>query len=345
MTRSCISWYALGQYFSPAEEVRSMTNDLPLYRVKRNDKQVKGGTKVQITNQVTMFHFPVMFGTPVRRGQLDRNQTVEILADETKEALSKGIKFVYVRATMEGKQVEGYIPKSVINDFIFANSKNGFDTPLTGVSYGGDKWTVDANQRPISFPVKDKKAPCLRCGKSANLHKLYESEKISKICAEFAFDQSGDLLNELSPNIMKRGVMIGVLQTYKGQYIFGHSGNLEHGAFEKAVGRFCGQNRIRNFVVAHKLQGTDTFYFNARENVPFSEIQQLTGENNVVITDLHCAAPKLIQACYRCGDKPVFLSEKWLGDEHGSYEDLDTIKSCDTCRKFLPFMLCDADLS
>jgi hypothetical protein len=322
-----------------------MAGDSPLYTVTRTGKKVESGTKVQITNQVTLFNFPVTFGTPAKVCLLDRNQTVEILADETKKALDRGIKFVFVRATSGYQEVEGYIPKAVINDFIFANSKNGFDQRITGVSYGGDKWTVDADQRPIPFPLKDKKAPCLLCGKSANLHKIYESEALSRICAEFAFDQSGNLLGKLSQNTVKRGVMIGVLQTFKGQYIFAHSGNVEHGSFDNDVRNFCGRNRIQHYAVAPKLKATDSFYLNKKETLPFSKIQELTGQHNVAFNDLHCAAPKLLQACYRNEDKPVFLSEKWLGDEHESFEDVDTIKSCNTCRKFLPFMLCSADLT
>lgn len=308
----------------------------PLFVNKRSKIQVEDGFEVQITNEVELFKLVDDVPTSIRK--LPVGTKVVVDAKKTRPLLKRGIKFVYVQTEIDN----GYIPKYVINDFVFAQKFKEY----TGVSYGGDKWTVDATGNAHAFPISDGKHRCPACGRSANTHKLYETNEVQGICMAFvAYLGTGSDLSWIitSPhgNSVKGSVMLGVLETDKG-YIFAHSGQTSNfGRFTKEVGEFAQHHGLRKYFPAPALADQDKFLVDKYGNdISIAKLCELAKVTSFQISEMVCAAPKLIHECYRLGQKPLAMSEKWSGTEHAKYSDQDTIKSCDRCRKFLSYMLC-----
>jgi len=309
----------------------------PLYQHGRLGKSIVGGEKFQLANRVQLFDFD--HGNPVSQQWLEPGTLVTIDADETRKALRKGFKFVYVTAA-NGRQ--GFIPKWIVNDFLYAASKDNRDA-LTGVSYGGDKWMMDAARNLFAFPIDDSnKQRCVKCGASANEHKLMETKEAKTLCADFAASLGDDLLRGLGRgHLGDTGVMIGVLETANA-WIFAHSGMGTHDLFAGKVAKF---GRERNLGVVHaapSLQAADPFYVDDRGGtMPFATVRNFAQFGPAATIDtLVCAAPKLIQKAYSLNQKPITLSESWIGHAHEKFKDLDTIKSCDRCRKTVSYMVC-----
>jgi hypothetical protein len=308
-----------------------------LYKHKRLDRNVEGGEKIRLSNAVEIFTFH--HGNPTSAGRLLPGTVVIIDEEETRSALKKGFKFVHVTAAESG--TSGYIPKWVVNDFLFAKHTKGED--WTGVSYGGDKWMMDANKNLHAFPIDpNQKQRCARCAASANKHKLMETEVVRNHCGKFAFSLGDDLLRGLDRgHLDSTGVMIGVLRTDRG-WFFSHSGSNTHGLFASAVAKYGRETGLAPVRAAPSLAAADPFRVNPRNGTfPFATIAGFAGfAAGASIADLVCAAPKLIQAAYAANETPLVMSERWTGFAHGRFGDLDTIKSCDRCRRTLSFMLC-----
>jgi len=98
----------------------------PLYQHGRLEKPITGGEKVHLTNRVQLFDF--VHGNPQSGQWLEPGTIVTIDRDETRKVLKKGFKFVYVTAP-NGQT--GFIPKWIVNDLIYAWSKENREL-LTG---------------------------------------------------------------------------------------------------------------------------------------------------------------------------------------------------------------------
>ncbi len=332
-------WREVGGHSGSGGQTRTMAASP--YTLNRTDQEVTSRTRVFLSNRVTLFDFPTNWTDPEAVCTLDQARWVVIDVKKTQEAFRHGLKFVYVRTQGGRGEQQGYIPKSALNDYIFASGEHDLKGPLTGVSYGGDKWVMDASGRPVPFPRgPGGSARCVRCGNKANGHKIYESEALAKICADFVFQLPDLLAGIYRGKMQKPGIMVGVLQGRSGDYYFAISGTAadEPAELDGFVRSFVSGRHLGAFHVC-RVRAANQFYIEAGQHVPFAQILALAPGRAHAMSDLACAAPKLIQECYAQGDEPEFLSEKWLGRHH-EYKEGDTIKSCDTCRTFLPFMFC-----
>ena len=287
--------------------------------VKRADLELKDDLEVHLTCAVQMFDFKD--GKPFWTEKFfPANSKVKLKVKESQEALTKGFKFYYVQSGT----TFGYMPKAAFHDFVAA--KFGASN-YTGVSYGGDKWLKDGQGNFHSFPIdKEGTCPCFRCGRKANDHKLYETNDLATLLGK---------LNDLLRNCWDKktftvsGFMLGALQTKEGDYAVAYSGNL--GINNAAIFRDCAAQLDGKPVLAPPLSGTR---YLSDHKTP----QKYPG--NLVDT-WTCAAPRLVQWALRDRQTPFNMSEKWFGPKLGETAiNKHSIKSCDDCRKELPYMLC-----
>ena len=203
---------------------------------------------------------------------------------------------------------------------------------------------MDGQRNLIAFPLDDsKKQRCAKCGAAANRHKVMETKEVKEVCGKFAAYLGEDLLRGLGRgHFGNAGVMIGVLKTTDDTWLFAHSGQATHGLFSGKVRAFGRDMKLGTVHEAPSLQAIDPFYIDDHGGtLPFARVQTLAQlPANTNIAGLFCAAPKLIQKALALQKYPDTLSERWVGQAHDSFEDMDTIKSCDRCRKTISLMLC-----
>jgi hypothetical protein len=303
----------------------------PLYTVNRSKQEVTEGTEVLVSHRVQMF--ALRDNQPVSKGYIESGQKVTVLADRTRAAFRLGFKFVYIKTQDDDY---GYIPKHVINDFVFAKA----NLHLTGVSYGGDVMLADGTRNDaLVFRSNDKdKLRCVRCGGKANDHKLYESKDAEVMCRKVVqqLTQESLSIEEVYGHQGggKRGVMVGVLIGRKKMYLACSGRNVRE--FTNMLQRANPQ-----CVIADDIDADDKIRTDHLGNcLTIQKICDFTGLNSFDASGLNCAAPKLIQACYLNGDQPEALSEKWVGKDSGHLVTQETIKSCDRCRPIIALMLC-----
>jgi hypothetical protein len=329
----------------PKEQVSSIEN-------KRLG--TKSTNKVKITHKTTVFQNHN--GAHVE-GSLVAGDVVAIDWDRTNEALRYGVKFVYVDCRAKG--LEGYVPKSALNDSIYANCNGG----VTGVTYGGDKWLEDGKRNILVLPYGDKgQSRCTYCGKKANAHKLQETKELADLCRDLIkFVARSDyekisILEKLPASHpyqprkgqgSTKGAMIGVAATNsKGRWhVFGHSGLINEDMFRDAVIAFAHKRGI-NALVAPEIQANAKLM--GYDGKPLDEEHINRIGNEVYKEDggfnpskLKCAAPRILQLCNQTLDcKAIAMTEKWLGSSN-NFDEEDSAKSCDKCRQMIPFFLCN----
>jgi hypothetical protein len=286
--------------------------------VKRLNYELTENFEVYLNCSVQMFKLTKAKGM-LFDGFFPQGTGVKLNVQKSKEAIAKGFKFYYVAS----RNKEGYVPKSAFHDFVYAQLN---DTPYTGVTYGGDKWLTDGKGNPIAFPEDDTgKHPCPRCGSPVNDHKLFETKHLSSMLDE--------LIRYLSTSAKQgafdhSGFMLAALHTKGNKYVVAYSGTL--GTQDLKEFDYCVSCLVEKPVVAKPLTGSK-YYFGIREQREYSN----------KAGSWSCAAPRAIQCAWRfLKDYPVDMSEKWYGERKGIAQHMDTVKSCDECRRYLPYMMC-----
>jgi len=69
---------------------------------------------------------------------------------------------------------------------------------------------------------------------------------------------------------------------------------------------------------------------------------RLKGEDPNSNTPASCAAPKLLLYAMAQGWEPLEMVEQWFGPAKGDKEHGQNYKPCQTFRKMLPVLLCEA---
>jgi hypothetical protein len=269
-----------------------------------------------------------------------KEPTLLLLAD--KELDTRGLRFVYVTARLDSGQVEGLMPKSVFLDYAFP----AFHPIYTGVTYGGSKWAFKDSHQIVNFKEK---ARCTICNQSAGDHKLYETED--------ALASSRRLLHALYENKWAGGspTMIGVLfaafpDDGSRRIYAAYSGTLtiHDGAFQLIVATLNADDqtsKMRTWHFARTLLDDDPHRVWDGTNT-LGLIRGFKGNETFKMSDLRCAAPKLIQAAHRDGGIPISMSEVWYQVEGTKNTDFIygcTAESCNLCRMSVPPMLCYRD--
>ncbi|MBN9686953.1 MULTISPECIES: hypothetical protein [unclassified Corallococcus] len=263
------------------------------------------------------------------------NARLSVVAIATRQLIEKNLPWVFVR--VEGEGVEGVIPKSVFHDLALPHAYD----ELTGVTYGGYKWSEMATHRVVNF----KAGKCSHCQQNANSHKLYETRQSNLDAAE--------LLGILTDQNWAQGspAMIGIIHAladdwrvywaaYSGKY--SSSGTHPHEAdFMRAVGTLA-ERQQAPWQYARHLKSSDKHLLCTGDDT-LENIRGFAGAK-FEMSQLVCAAPKLIQAAHREGDIPVAMSEIWYNPKgvksEGNYPHGAIVDSCNLCRMSIPPMLC-----
>lgn len=271
--------------------------------------------------------------------------TVRCVPEPTKILLEdellkqKSLRFVYVIAVVDGKKVEGLMPKSVFHDYAYP----AFHPIFTGITYGGYKWAFKDSHQIVNFSEGKK---CTICGGNASDHKLYETED--------ALASARRLLHALYENRWAGGApsMIGVLYAIfpddgTRRVYAAYSGELttHDFAFQSIVATLNHddeRSKKRTWHFARTLRDNDPHLLWDETDI-IGKIRGFPKNENFKMSVLKCAAPKLIQAAHRDGGIPIAMSEIWYQIEGTRNTDFIygcTAESCNLCRMSIPPMLC-----
>lgn len=285
--------------------------------VKRVGLKLGDGDSVVVKCAVQMFDFDKA-GQPKYLGFFAVNTRVYLDLKRSQQAIEKGFKFYYVRGS---DRRQGYIPKAAFHDFVAAQLD---DTPYTGVSYGGDKWTMDGKGNLLAFPEdKDGHQPCDRCGGSANMHKLMETKQLASMVKAMVG------LLEADTHFTHDQFMLAGLRTAGDRFAIAYSGTLSDSNLTQFKARAA---ELDERPVVARMLGDQRYASDLDRTHPFP--RQWSGWS--------CAGPRAVQCAWTTlQDVPIELSEKWYGKQSGMIAISEhTIKSCNACRGRLPYMLC-----
>lgn len=287
--------------------------------VKRLGQELTDGFRVYLTCAVQLFKF-TNSGDLQCKYLLPSGTWATLDVKKSQEAIALGFKFYYVRTTAGN----GYVPKSAFHDFVYAQLN---DTPYTGVTYGGDKLLTNGDGSVVAFPAnKSGGHPCQGCGCPVNYHKLYETNHLARMLNELI----GYLSEAAKAGAFKHDeFMLAALRTKANKFVVAYSGTLGPKDLEEFT--YCVNLLSEKPVLALPLQGAK-YWRDKNEKRKYLNSA----------ASWSCAAPRAIQCAWaKLEDYPIEMSEKWFGTQKGKTAiQGHTVKSCDTCRLYLPFMLC-----